>query len=65
MKVVEHKPTGMITRDMTVAEMKAAALRGDRMAIKELVNRRGGWDALTDAQRTKVTRLLIGEEVTL
>jgi len=60
-----YTPGGAETRPLTVPELKMRAKRGDRRAIKELVELKGGWSALTAAQKTKVTRLMIMEDVDL
>lgn len=65
MKITEHTPTGIRTRELTNAEIVARAKQGDRRAIKELVQARGGWDALNAEQKQKVTRLLFGDDVVL
>ncbi len=63
--ITEFKPTGKNVRALTLAELKAFAKEGDRRAIKELVDLKGGWASLTAAQKEKITQLLLGYGVEL
>jgi len=65
MIITEHTKSGTNTRNATVTELRTMAKEGNTAAIKELIASAGGWDSLTAAQKEKVTRLLIGENVTL
>lgn len=65
MQTTEHTSTGVTTRDLTTPELKELAKEGNREAIKELISLAGGWDALTETKKNKVTRLLYGDDVEL
>lgn len=52
-------------RELTQEEVIGRAKTGDKEAIRELVNARGGWNSLTANQKEKVTRLLLGENIDL
>ena len=61
----EHTKNGVIRTPYTVSELRELSKTGDRRAIKELVDLKGGPDALTNAQKWRVTKLLLGYGVEL
>jgi len=63
--IIEHTPQGKVIRDLTTNELKEKAKEGDRKAIKELIKLKGGWSALTPAQKEKAQQLSLGFDVEL
>jgi len=59
MDIIEHTPTGTVQRTLTLAEVRERAKNGDRQAIRELIDLKGGWAALTNAQKDKVMQHLV------
>jgi len=62
MMIQEHTPEGVVHRVATQAEIKAKALDGDREAIGEWVESKGGYDNLTTEQKDKAMKLLLRQK---
>jgi hypothetical protein len=58
-------PEGEIEREATPQELRAMAKEGNREAIRELIENAGGWSALTQEQKERAIRLLLGYEIDL
>lgn len=65
MIITEITPTGYKEKTLTAAQVKYFAKLGDREAIREIIENKGGYDALTAAQKDRVIKLLLGYEVEL
>ena len=65
MEITEYTPQGKNVRTASLNELKQYAKKGNKEAIRELINISGGYTTLTPLQKDKVIQLLLNYEVDL
>ena len=60
MKITEHKPEGVFERNATETELHKAAGNGNREAMREIIDEKGGWEKLTPKDKDETLKNLIG-----
>ena len=60
MKLQEHKPKGVFEREATTTEIESMAKQGNKEAMREQINAKGGWAKLTPKDKDDILKNLTG-----
>ena len=60
MIIQEHKPKGVFEREATTTEIESMAKQGNKEAMREIIDEKGGWEKLTPKDKDETLKNLIG-----